>query len=148
MRDRCKLSFPMPPATSRVLARLSRPNRRACSQASLQEEAPAEYDAKRVRKFCITLCWLLTCGKDDDGRLFALFRWSSLRHFVTCYVVLRAVPLQSVESKLGRTGESKMAVFFVFFSLASIDFLAPVTILRDCLQSTVICLDEVSDFFK
>ena len=48
-----------------------------------------------------------------------------------------------------RTGESEMAVFFCFiFSLASLDFLAAVTILRDCLQSTVICLDEFSDFFK
>ena len=40
---------------------------------------------------------------------------------------LRAVPLQSVESKLGRTGELFFAV-----SLASLDFLARVTILRHC----------------
>ena len=60
---------------------------------------------------------------------------------------LRAVPLQSVESKLGRTGEVEMAeretgekpppqlpLGFLFFavSIASLDFLARVTILRDC----------------
>ena len=40
---------------------------------------------------------------------------------------LRAVPLQSVESPR----------LLVFFSLASLDFLARVTILRDCSQSTI-----------
>ena len=65
------------------------------------------------------------------------------------WIRLQAVPLQSVESKLGRTGESEMAeretgerpppqlpLGFLFFlscrSLASLDFLARVTILRDC----------------
>ena len=55
---------------------------------------------------------------------------------------LRAVPLQSVESKLGRTGQSEkaeresfpMASFFLL-SPASLDFLARVTILRDSSQS-------------
>ena len=56
---------------------------------------------------------------------------------------LRAVPLQSVESKLGRTGESELAERETAsspasprLSLASLDFLARVTILRDCSQST------------
>ena len=59
---------------------------------------------------------------------------------------LRAVPLQSVESKLGRTGESEMAeretgetrllpsfpsASCFLLSLASLNFLARVTILRD-----------------
>ena len=60
---------------------------------------------------------------------------------------LRAVPLQSVQSKLGRTGESEMAAretgerrllpcfpsaSCFLLSLASLDFLVRVTILRDC----------------
>ena len=63
---------------------------------------------------------------------------------------LRAVPLQAVESKLGRTGESEMAeretgerrlllsfpsASCFLLSLASLNFLARVTILRDCSQS-------------
>ena len=52
---------------------------------------------------------------------------------------LRAVPHQSVESKLGGTGESELAS--PRLSFASLDFLARaffarVTILRDCSQST------------
>ena len=52
------------------------------------------------------------------------------------------VPLQSVESELGRTGESEMAeretgesfrsASCFFLSLASLDLLARVTILSDC----------------
>ena len=42
---------------------------------------------------------------------------------------LRAVPLQSVDSKLGRT--------CFLLSLASLDFLVRVTILRDCSQSNL-----------
>ena len=55
---------------------------------------------------------------------------------------LQAVPLQSVKSKLGRTGESELAERETGerLSLASLDFLARaflarVTILRDCSQS-------------
>ena len=63
---------------------------------------------------------------------------------------LRAVPLQSVESNLGRTGESEVAeretgerrllpsfpsASCFLLSLASLDFLARVTILTDCSQS-------------
>ena len=67
---------------------------------------------------------------------------------------LRAVLFQSVKSKLGRTGESELAeretsAFASFarfprsrfpspgLSLASLDFLARVTILRDCSQSKI-----------
>ena len=47
---------------------------------------------------------------------------------------LRAVPLQSVESKLGRTGESELPAS-PRLSLASLDSLARVTNLRDCARS-------------
>ena len=46
-------------------------------------------------------------------------------------ITLRAVPLQSVESKLSRTGEGEMAEIFAV-SLAWLDFLARVIFLRDC----------------
>lgn len=64
---------------------------------------------------------------------------------------MRAVPLQSIESKLGRTGESEIAerktgerppsqlllgFCLFFFSLASLYFLsARMAILRDCSQA-------------
>ena len=59
----------------------------------------------------------------------------------------------SVESKLDRTGESEMAESFpsascFLLSLASLDFLARVTILRDCSQSSIInipyCAEDVN----
>ena len=49
-----------------------------------------------------------------------------------CRNRLRAVPLQSVESKLGRTGESENSFPSPSCFLLSLDFLARVTTLRDC----------------
>ena len=69
------------------------------------------------------------------------------------YYRLRAVPFQSVESRLGRTGESEFAkrrtgererprpsflLAGLVFSFTSLDFLARATTLRDCSQSNVI----------
>ena len=56
---------------------------------------------------------------------------------------LRAVTLQSVQSKLGRIGESEMprgsfpSASCFLLSLTSLRFLARVTILRDCSQSNL-----------
>ena len=51
---------------------------------------------------------------------------------------LQAVRFQSVESRLGRTGESVKWPWPAFFSLfASLDFLACMATLRNCSQSNV-----------
>ena len=70
-----------------------------------------------------------------------------MKIFLTLQARLRSVSLQSVKSKFGRTGESEMAeretgercllpsfpsAACFLLSLASLDFLACMTILRDC----------------
>ena len=118
----------------------SSPSTPNCSGAPLGEERfrGARFDLWAILAYWCALLWALF-GRASNCNPALLSTVMSFR--------LRAVPLQSVESKLGRTGEGEMAeretgerppsqlpLGFLFFavSLASLDFLARVTILRDC----------------